>query len=74
VQLDRVNLNGVLYAGGNITITGKARVFGAVLAGGTITPDSSGGTLEVWYNHDVGQGLYQGLPVVYPARGTWMMK
>lgn len=74
VQLSRVNVNGVLYAGGNITVSGKARLFGAVMARGTITPGSSGGNLEVWYNHDVGQALYQGLPVVYRAPGTWMMK
>jgi hypothetical protein len=74
VQLSRVNFNGVLYASGNISLAGTTRIFGAVVAGGTIAASSSGGTLEVWYNHDVGQGFYQGLPVVYPAPGTWMMK
>jgi hypothetical protein len=74
VQLSRININGVLYAGGDITVSGKARLFGAVVAKGTITPSSSGGSLEVWYNHDIGQALYQGLPVVYRAPGTWMMK
>jgi hypothetical protein len=44
------------------------------MATGTIAPASSGGGLEVWYNHDVGQALYEGLPVVYRAPGTWTMK
>ena len=73
-QLSRVHLNGVLYASGNITVTGKARAYGAVVAGGTIVPASSGGTLEVWYDHDLGQGLYRGLPVVYRAPGTWLAR
>jgi type II secretory pathway pseudopilin PulG len=73
-QLSRVHLNGVLYASGNITVMGRARAYGAVVAGGTIVPASSGGTLEVWYDHDLGQGLYRGLPVVYRAPGTWMAR
>ncbi|MGQ0696575.1 MAG: hypothetical protein ACT4OL_13520 [Nitrospiraceae bacterium] len=73
-QLSRVHLNGVLYASGNITVTGRARAYGAVVAGGTIVSANSGGTLEVWYDHDVGQGLYRGLPVVYRAPGTWLAR
>ena len=73
-QLSRVHLNGVLYASGNITVTGKARAYGAMVAGGTIAPSSSGGTLEVWYDHDLSQGLYRGLPVVYRAPGTWLAR
>jgi hypothetical protein len=69
-----MNMNGVLYASGNISVTGKARIFGAVVAGGTIASSSAGGTLEVWYNQDVGEGLYKGLPVVYRAPGTWLAK
>lgn len=74
VQLPGIHLNGVLYAGGNITVSGPVRVYGAVVAGGTIAPALSGGALEVWYNHDLGQGLFQGLPVVYRAPGTWMAR
>ncbi|MBI3356643.1 MAG: pilus assembly PilX N-terminal domain-containing protein [Nitrospirae bacterium] len=74
VQLSRVNLNGVLYASGNITVSGKAKMYGAVAAGGTIASGGSGGTLEVWYDHDLGQGLYRGLPVVYRAPGTWLTR
>lgn len=74
VSLSHVNLRGVLYAAGNILISGQARLFGAVVAAGTISPAGQGGTLEVWYDHDLGQGLYRGLPVVYRAPGTWTMK
>lgn len=74
VQLSGVHLNGVLYAGGNITVDGAVRVYGAVAAAGTIASATSGGALEVWYNHDLGQGLFQGLPVVYRAPGTWMSR
>jgi hypothetical protein len=74
IQLSGIQLNGVLYAVGNITVTGKAKVYGAVVAGGTITGTESGSTLEVWYDHDIGQGWFRGLPVVYRAPGTWVAK
>lgn len=73
VQLSQVNFNGVLSAVGNITVAGQARVYGAVVAGGTIV-SSSGGTLEVWYDHDLSEGLFRGLPLVYRAPGTWMAR
>ena len=74
VQISRVHLNGVLYVSGNISVTDKTRIFGAVTAGGTIAPSSAGGTLEVWYDHDVSEGLYKGIPVVYRAPGTWLAR
>ena len=74
VQLAGIQLNGVLYAAGNITVTGKEKVYGAVVTGGTITGTDSRGTLEVWYDHDIGQGWFRGLPVVYRAPGTWVAK
>jgi hypothetical protein len=74
VQLSGIHLNGLVYAAGNIAVSGKARVFGAVTAEGTIMSGSVGGTMEVWYNHDFGQGRYKGLPVVYRAPGTWMTR
>jgi hypothetical protein len=74
VQLSQIHVNGVLYAAGNVTLTDKARVFGAVTAGGTVDSSSGAATLEVWYNHEYAQGLYRGLPLVYPASGTWMTK
>jgi hypothetical protein len=74
VQLSDVQMNGLVYAAGNITVSGKVRLFGAVTTEGTITSAGTGSSLEVWYNHDYGQGLYKGLPVVYPAHGTWMAR
>ncbi|ALA60826.1 hypothetical protein [Nitrospira moscoviensis] len=74
VQLSGIQMNGLVYAAGNITVSGKVRLFGAVTTEGTITSGGTGSSLEVWYNHDYGQGLYKGLPVVYPAPGTWMAR
>lgn len=74
IQLSGVHFNGVLHASGDITISGRVRLYGAVAAGGTITSGGSGSGLEVWYDHDLGQGFYRGLPVVYRAPGTWMTR
>ncbi|MBH0195992.1 MAG: hypothetical protein HP494_10460 [Nitrospira sp.] len=71
VQLSHMHFNGVLSAAGNITVAGSARVYGAVMTGGTIL-SSAGGTLEVWYDHDLSQGLYRGIPLVYRAPGAWV--
>jgi len=71
LQLTGIHFNGVLYASGNITLSGDIKFFGAIVTEGTIVPSSSGSRLEVWYDHDLGQGLYRGLPVVYRAPGTW---
>jgi hypothetical protein len=73
VHLARANLNGVLWAAGDVAIAGNARVYGAVAAGGTMT-SISGSTLEVWYDTDIGEGLYRGVPVVYKAPGTWLVR
>jgi hypothetical protein len=73
VQLARANLNGVLWAAGDVTIAGNTRVYGAVATGGTMT-SISGGTLEVWYDMDIYEGLYRGVPVVYKAPGTWLIR
>lgn len=72
VQLSGIQHNGVLYASGNITVTGRAKVYGAVVTGGTIVGTESRSALEVWYDHDIGQGWLKGLPVVYRAPGTWI--
>jgi hypothetical protein len=74
VQLSGVQLNGVLYAAGNITLAGSTRVYGAVTAEGTIVPAVSGAKLEVWYDHQMSQGYFRGVPVVYRAPGTWMAR
>lgn len=74
VQLSHIQVNGVLYAAGNIIVSGQTQLFGAVAAEGTIVPSKAGGVLEVWYNHDMSRGLYRGLPVVYRAPGTWIAR
>jgi hypothetical protein len=30
--------------------------------------------MEIWYNADLGKGLFRGLPVVYRVPGTWQMR
>ena len=74
LQLNGIHFNGVLYASGNVTVTGDVRFFGALVTEGTIAASSAGSRLEVWYDHDAGQGLYRGLPIVYRAPGTWVVK
>src|SRR5438067_994964 len=43
-------------------------MFGALVAQGGVT---GRGVLEVWYNDDLHRGFIQGLPVVFPLKGTW---
>ena len=74
IHLSGMHFNGVLYASGTITVAGKVKLYGAVVAGDTIAPSDSGSSLEVWYDHDLGEGLFRGLPVVYRAPGTWMAR
>jgi hypothetical protein len=73
VHLARANINGVLWAAGDVTIAANARVYGAVAAGGTMI-SIAGSTLEVWYDADIGEGLYRGVPVVYKAPGAWLVR
>ncbi|NOS77912.1 MAG: hypothetical protein HOP35_08185 [Nitrospira sp.] len=74
VQLSDIHLNGALYAVGNITLDRSMRVFGAVAAEGTITTTHPGATMELWYDHEMGRGLFRGIPVVIRAPGTWMVR
>ena len=68
VNLAGVTVRGVLHASGTLRVEGQPRVFGAV----TVERGLVGsGLLEVWYNADLGRGRIQGLPVVFPVRGTW---
>ena len=68
VNLTGVTIRGVLHASGTLRVEGQPRVFGAVAAERGLV---GGGFLEVWYNADLGRGRIQGLPVVFPVRGTW---
>ncbi|HXC66697.1 MAG TPA: hypothetical protein VN638_04700 [Nitrospiraceae bacterium] len=74
VQLSGIHVNGVLYAAGAVRIERSTRLYGALLAGQGVTSIGSGTVIEVWYNADLAQGLFRGLPVVYRAPGTWLAK
>jgi len=74
VQLSGIHVNGLLYAAGAIRIERSARLYGAMMAGQSVTSIGTGTGIEVWYNIDLAQGLFRGLPVVYRAPGTWLAK
>ena len=74
VQLSGIHVNGLLYAAGAIKVERPARVYGAIMAGQSVTSSGAGTGIEVWYNVDLAQGLFRGLPVVYREPGTWLAK
>lgn len=74
VQLTGMHLNGVLYAAGNMTVGRAARVYGTVMAEGSILSAGAGATLEIWHDDDMSRGLYRGVPLVHRAPGTWSMR
>lgn len=74
VQLTGIHLNGLLYAAGAIRLERSARLYGAMMAGQSVTSIGTGTVIEVWYNADLAQGLFRGVPVVYRAPGTWLAK
>jgi len=74
VQLSGIHVNGVLYAAGAIRIERSVRLYGAMMARQSVTSIGTGTVMEVWYNADLAQGLFRGLPVVYRAPGTWLAK
>ena len=68
VTIADVTIQGALHVAGSLQIERQVRVVGAVVAERGLT---GSGLLEVWYNDDLGRGRVQGLPVVFPIRGTW---
>jgi hypothetical protein len=74
VQLSGIHINGLLYTAGAIRIERSVRLYGAMMAGQSVTSAGAGTVIEVWYNADFAQGLFRGLPVVYRAPGTWLAK
>lgn len=74
VQLSGIHINGLLYTAGAIKIERSVRLYGAVMAGQSVTSAGTGIVIEVWYNADFAQGLFRGLPVVYRVPGTWLAK
>jgi hypothetical protein len=74
VQLSGIHVNGLLYAVGAIRMERSTRLYGAMMAGQSVTSIGTGIGIEVWYNADLAQGLFRGVPVVYRAPGTWLAK
>ncbi|HKO31165.1 MAG TPA: hypothetical protein VJU54_08490 [Nitrospiraceae bacterium] len=74
VQLSGIHVNGLLYAAGAIKIERSVRLYGAMMAKQSVTSIGISTVMEVWYNADLAQGLFRGLPVVYRAPGTWLAK
>jgi hypothetical protein len=70
VTLSGIQLNGLLYAAGTITVERDIRIYGALLTAGTVATGGSAPLMEVWYNSDFGKGFFRGLPVVYRAPAT----
>jgi hypothetical protein len=74
VLLSGIHVNGLLYAAGAIRIERSTRLYGAMMAGQSVTSIGTGTAIEVWYNADMAQGLFRGIPVVYRSPGTWLAK
>jgi hypothetical protein len=75
VQLSGIHLRGALVTPGTLTLERPARVYGAMVVGGTVEQASdTSGHLEVWYDEDFYRGLLRGAPLVYQALGTWQEK
>jgi len=64
----RAFVQGVLHTAGTLHIEQPTVVHGAVVAEKGLTGE---GLLALRYNADLGQGRVQGLPVVFPIRGSW---
>jgi len=74
VQLSDIHINGLLIAAGRISIERSLHIYGALVTGDTVIGTGPGTVAEVWYNADLAQGLFRGVPVVYRAPGTWLAK
>ncbi|HJU06316.1 MAG TPA: hypothetical protein VJ692_14305 [Nitrospiraceae bacterium] len=75
VELSNINLQGVLYVAGDFSFEEPARVYGALITEGRALIASENSTpIEIWYNYDLRNGLFRGLPLVYAAPGTWQQK
>lgn len=75
VQLEGINLRGVLATPGNLALEGASRVYGAMIAGGAVEQAAGTDThLELWYEADFQQGLFQGVPLVRQGPEQWLEK
>ncbi len=72
VQLTGIHLNGVLYAAGDVVVEGHPRIYGALVAGGKLMAASaSSGPVELWYNHELADGLVKGIPLISLVPGSF---
>lgn len=74
LEVEGVHLRGVLSVAGDLTFEGRPRLYGALMTGGRVLADGAAGPIEVWYDHELKQGLVRGIPLVYVAPGTWIEK
>ncbi len=75
VELSNIHIQGVLYTAGELLYDGQPRIYGALVTEGKVLALSKTyGPIEVWYNHDLKSGLFQGVPLVYLAPGSWRPK
>ena len=75
VQLSGIHLQGVMYVAGDVRYAGHLKIYGGVVAQGNMIDGTNGsGVIEVWYNHDLHEGLMRGLPLVFVAPGSWQTK
>lgn len=70
VELTGINLDGFLYAIGEINLQGAFSAYGALFAGQGFTGPAAN-DLEVWYNHNYSSANYSGLSPVIRLKGTW---
>lgn len=70
VTLSNIHFRGLLFVAGSIMLERSVGLYGAVIAAGTVAAMTTGSLIEVWYDADLGRGLFRGLPLVYRAPGT----
>jgi hypothetical protein len=75
VQLSGIHFQGVLFSAGNVTSSGRLQIHGGVMAQGAVSAEpGQEGSMEIWYNPELREGLLRGMPVVFIAPGSWQVK
>lgn len=70
MTLSNINLDGLLYVSGHLTLQQRFSIYGAAYSGeGFAGPGAS--SLEVWYNSDFKRAIYAGVPSIVRLKGTW---
>lgn len=68
--LSNMNLDGLLYVDGHVTLQGYFSIYGAAYARMGFTGPGAR-LLEIWYNNDFKSAAYAGLPSIIRLKGTW---